>query len=221
MPTTLTTRDHRRIFGAMTVLYAAPDEETMLRAAAQEVYELVCCDSVSVAAVTRKPPRMFGLVHPTGQRASALLVDLAGRCTWQQMAPSPTVVRPVGGGHQLVVPILTEAGGGTCLGITREADGFDERDRAVALLLQPHLVLAYQRAVAIESDAIVLPEQRPRPSTLTAREQEILCHASAGLSDAQIAARLVISVRTVQKHLENAYRKLGVANRTMAARLLV
>jgi DNA-binding NarL/FixJ family response regulator len=37
-----------------------------------------------------------------------------------------------------------------------------------------------------------------------------------GLSSAEIAETLVVSRRTVEKHLENVYCKLGVDNRTAA-----
>ncbi|MET9629465.1 helix-turn-helix transcriptional regulator [Lentzea sp. NPDC006480] len=48
---------------------------------------------------------------------------------------------------------------------------------------------------------------------LTRREREIAVLASRGLTNKEIAASLVISVRTVDNHLSNAYAKLGVANR--------
>ena len=37
-----------------------------------------------------------------------------------------------------------------------------------------------------------------------------------GLTNQQIAARLVISIRTVKKHVENIHGKLGAQNRTQA-----
>jgi len=52
---------------------------------------------------------------------------------------------------------------------------------------------------------------------LTAREAEVLRWVAAGKSDAQIAAILHISARTVQKHLQHSYEKLGVESRTAAA----
>lgn len=48
---------------------------------------------------------------------------------------------------------------------------------------------------------------------LTEREREIALLAAGGLSSRDIAGRLVVSVRTVDNHLQRAYRKLGVAGR--------
>jgi DNA-binding NarL/FixJ family response regulator len=53
---------------------------------------------------------------------------------------------------------------------------------------------------------------------LTSRELEILCSAADGASNGEIARRLLVSERTVKFHLTNAYRKLGVSNRTEASR---
>jgi DNA-binding NarL/FixJ family response regulator len=51
---------------------------------------------------------------------------------------------------------------------------------------------------------------------LSAREREVLHLVAQGLSDAQVAAKLVISVRTVNFHLQSIYNKLGVNSRTAA-----
>jgi DNA-binding CsgD family transcriptional regulator len=51
---------------------------------------------------------------------------------------------------------------------------------------------------------------------LTGREREILRWVAAGKTDRQIAAITGVSPRTVQKHLEHIYVKLGVENRTAA-----
>jgi DNA-binding NarL/FixJ family response regulator len=48
---------------------------------------------------------------------------------------------------------------------------------------------------------------------LTDRECEIATLAARGLSNEEIAAQLVLSVRTVENHLQRAYTKLGVAGR--------
>lgn len=56
---------------------------------------------------------------------------------------------------------------------------------------------------------------------LTRQEAVILTLAARGLTDNQIAAELTLSPRTIQKHLEHVYRKLGVHNRTQAAARLL
>src|SRR5699024_542658 len=48
---------------------------------------------------------------------------------------------------------------------------------------------------------------------LSRREREVATLAAAGLSDAEIVERLVLSVRTVESHLYQAYAKLGVRRR--------
>jgi DNA-binding CsgD family transcriptional regulator len=52
---------------------------------------------------------------------------------------------------------------------------------------------------------------------LTRREREVLAILASGKTNADIAALLSISPRTVQKHLEHVFEKLGVETRTAAA----
>ena len=55
-------------------------------------------------------------------------------------------------------------------------------------------------------------------SILSSREIEVLAHLTEGLTDREIAEALVISPRTVESHVSNILRKLGVRNRAEAAR---
>jgi DNA-binding CsgD family transcriptional regulator len=86
-----------------------------------------------------------------------------------------------------------------------EVHDFNERDRAVLTMLRPHLH-------AIREDW----EARNRPACLTARETEVLHLVAEGLTNAQIAARLVLSPATVRSHLAHVFEKLGVQTRTAA-----
>jgi DNA-binding CsgD family transcriptional regulator len=52
---------------------------------------------------------------------------------------------------------------------------------------------------------------------LTAREREILALVAGGKTNAEIGVILAISARTVQKHLEHVFQKIGVETRTAAA----
>jgi DNA-binding CsgD family transcriptional regulator len=55
------------------------------------------------------------------------------------------------------------------------------------------------------------------PDRLTAREAEVLRLVALGSSNKEIAAKLVISVHTVERHVQNAYRKIDARNRADAS----
>jgi DNA-binding CsgD family transcriptional regulator len=84
------------------------------------------------------------------------------------------------------------------------------------------------RRVAGSPPLLLLDERRRRPDPedvrafgLTRRESDVVTLAADGLTNAAIARELSISERTVQKHLEHAFRKLGAGNRAEAARRLL
>jgi DNA-binding CsgD family transcriptional regulator len=55
------------------------------------------------------------------------------------------------------------------------------------------------------------------PGGLSRREAEVVRLLAQGLSNEDIARRLVLSVRTVERHVANAYRKIGASGRTARA----
>lgn len=59
------------------------------------------------------------------------------------------------------------------------------------------------------------------PAGLTRREADVLAWLAQGKSNVDIAAILAISPRTVQKHLERVFMKLGVESRTAAAAYVI
>ena len=69
------------------------------------------------------------------------------------------------------------------------------------------------------------PATAANPAGLTSRQAEVLGLVAAGLSNAEIAARLVVSGRTVDNHVSAILRKLGVRTRgeagAQAARLVL
>lgn len=64
-----------------------------------------------------------------------------------------------------------------------------------------------------------LLRERPTPALppeLTVQERRVLMEVAGGFSNPEIAENLCIAPATVRKHLEHAYRKLGVTNRLAA-----
>lgn len=70
------------------------------------------------------------------------------------------------------------------------------------------------RELGVEK-AVAQPVQSAR-EFLTEREMEILRHIGAGLSNQDIARRMVVEVSTVKWHIRHIYEKLQVSNRTQA-----
>ena len=57
--------------------------------------------------------------------------------------------------------------------------------------------------------------------TLSLREGQIMALVHDGLGDKEIALRLGMSTRTVRSHMEKLFRRWGVHNRYVAARMWV
>ena len=66
-----------------------------------------------------------------------------------------------------------------------------------------------------EQVADSVPEDEP--PVLTSRQREIAALISKGMTSPQIAAALVISVRTVESHIENIMTRLGFVSRSQIA----
>jgi ATP/maltotriose-dependent transcriptional regulator MalT len=87
---------------------------------------------------------------------------------------------------------------------------------------------AIQYALSTVEPSTTTPSSTPeQPSTsslaehpvgLTSREVEVLGLVATGMTNAQVAGRLFLSPRTVQRHLNSIYHKLGVSSRTAATR---
>jgi DNA-binding CsgD family transcriptional regulator len=90
-------------------------------------------------------------------------------------------------------------------GFVRESRVFSDEELAMLRMLVPVL-----RRLARERPTPALP------ASLTMTERRVLHEVAAGQSNADIAACFCVAESTVRKHLENAYRKLGVSNRMAA-----
>ncbi len=93
----------------------------------------------------------------------------------------------------------------------------DTLAKAIREANQGHAVLAQEAAdVLIEST-----RHRPSPESyhLTERETKVLSLMAEGLTNSDIAGRLVVSVATIKFHVRRILAKLRVANRTEAVAL--
>ena len=81
--------------------------------------------------------------------------------------------------------------------------------------------IEYALSTEEPSATTLSPEQPSRsepPAGLTNREVEVLGLVATGMTNAQVAERLYLSPRTVQRHLNSVYHKIGVGSRTAATR---
>ena len=73
----------------------------------------------------------------------------------------------------------------------------------------------FEHSIHLAGDLITNPQ---RQTPLSPRQTEILQLVAEGLSTAEMARKLWVTEQTVKFHLGNIYRRLGVSNRTAAAR---
>lgn len=90
-------------------------------------------------------------------------------------------------------------------------------DRGMRLRIDLLHAEANSCCLLLEKTAGRRPSSPPHGRPLTRREAEVLSWVARGKSNAEIAAILQVCTKTVDKHLERIYPKLGVENRTAAA----
>lgn len=122
----------------------------------------------------------------------------------------------------LTVDLPSPAKTSTMIGVLRSRRGFSRSETEILRALVPHLQQALANARLFE---LTCGEEfqtgnllADSPCGLTPREQQTLCWVREGKTDAEIAIILGISIHTVKDYLKRIYRKLGVRNRTEAAR---
>ncbi|MGH2497461.1 MAG: response regulator transcription factor [Ktedonobacteraceae bacterium] len=76
------------------------------------------------------------------------------------------------------------------------------------------LVNEYRRLSDLSSDSL---STHPSVRALTAREIEIVRYVAAGMSNKEIASKLIYSEKTVKNYLSIIFQKLGIRDRTQAA----
>ncbi len=151
----------------------------------------------------------------TGSAAAQVL----GRVP-REVAPAPMVAawaefaRPLGITHQLSLPLRVGDGIEGYV-VCRPDDDYTDADVDLADLVLRALTALFRQHRTL-TGAPDGREERAGDLGLTERELAVLTLLGEGLTAQAIARRLQTSPRTVQKHLEHAYRKLGVRDRLVA-----
>jgi DNA-binding NarL/FixJ family response regulator len=96
--------------------------------------------------------------------------------------------------------------------LTKDA-GAEEIERAIAAVVRGEAAID----PAVQHHLVDAVAARPElPNGLTPREVEVLALIAEGLSNAEIAARLVVSEATVKSHINHVFTKTGVRDRAQA-----
>jgi DNA-binding CsgD family transcriptional regulator len=135
----------------------------------------------------------------------------------------------IGVEHQIAFKLPAPSEHVVGFALNRGRVDFSERDRSVLEAVRPFVIQAYENAAAFAQarttiaalQRIVEREAKLHFNDLsalglTAREIQVLDLIADGLANTEIARELALSERTIAKHLEHIYTKLGVSNRTAA-----
>ena len=169
-----------------------------------------------IDAFDRHLPR-HPLVRDHGRNPHAQtrrLSDVQGPSDFRGSPLFDEYYRPIGIDHVMALPVHVEGPVLVSFVFNRSGRDFGERERARLETIRPHLRNLYRLTRAI--DGVARPSQWAPPPRLTCREQEVLRWLAAGKTDRDIGDILGISPRTVHKHLQRIYEKLGVETRTAA-----
>lgn len=101
--------------------------------------------------------------------------------------------------------------------LTKDA-GAAEVENALHQVMADHAVIdpAVQRHLVDAIAATTVPAKVPVLESLTARETEVVTLIAQGMSNAQIAAELVVSEATVKSHINHLLAKIGARDRARA-----
>jgi DNA-binding NarL/FixJ family response regulator len=99
-----------------------------------------------------------------------------------------------------------------------EAEFEAEQSKGRALSLEQAIEYALQLDLLLPAPS---PESTRSSHVLTPREHEVAALIAHGLSNGEIADELVVSKRTVEKHIANILSKLGFTNRSQIVRWVI
>jgi DNA-binding CsgD family transcriptional regulator len=135
-------------------------------------------------------------------------------------------LKPINVDVQMAVSVPLQDGTADVLILNRKGRDFSDREKQMLTAFLPHIVLARRRSHLLSATSYqTLPNGALKEPflvnlqevfALSRRESEVIWWMALGKSDEDIANICDVSRRTIGKHCENIYRKLGVECRTAA-----
>ncbi len=149
--------------------------------------------------------------HPQGR--SHRISDSLSPREFRETALYDEYYGRIGIDHAIAVPLFVDQRLLVSFVLNRNGRDFSDRECALLDLVREPLSALYRHTLAMQrartpNGFAALP--------VTPREREVLSWLAGGKTDREIAEILGMSPRTVQKHLQHIYEKLGVETRTAA-----
>ena len=201
--------------------------------AASETTTLSVCDLVSgrrevvahpdgrIGAAERACFDRFFTAHPLVRyhayvrgRGTHRISDSIAFARFRHSALFAEYYRRIGIDHVVAVPVFVDERTLVSFVLNRRGRDFSDRERDVLDLARPALAGLFAAFRRDRGDSHA--PRVPAGGALSVREREVLRWLCAGKTNRDIGAILGCSHRTVQKHLQRVYEKLGVETRTAA-----
>ena len=224
---TMRDQDWRACFELLQAVVDAGDSvEALARAAVNALPALVAAEISSLSEYDLRNGRRQVLARPEAETGAENRV----RCNPYLQTHPPlhfhadlhgTGAQRSSRDYMVVLPVYVDDATLVSFVLNRHDHDFSERERAMLKLVGGPLSCMYRQARVLEQLRTRLATLAPNAQGLqargvTPRETEALRWLAAGKTDREIAAILGCSYRTVQKHLQRLYVKLGVETRTAA-----
>lgn len=187
-----------------------------LRVSEYPADSLVHADMAAFTANLHEHP-LIRHFSETGDNQPVRISDVVSQQQFHRLGIYAEFFRPISIEHQIAFALPPRDSVLTGISLNRARGDFSEEDRAVLSVLTGPLNRAMGRARRRHAASAALETTASADlGRLTDRELQVLELAAQGRTNHAIARTLDVSPRTIAKHLEHVYHKLGVTSRAAA-----